>query len=135
MSESEQSGRRLKITLVPRDEKDDPSILDIVRVALEDGLRAPAANTATHTPAQPSEQPERHSPVDEKLETAAREAIEEALEKVMERFRAEGKEPKFDPAKWAEQLSKVWEVIQKAKAAGVQLHVTPPEPTAPAEGS
>ena len=39
------------------------------------------------------------------------------------------------PTKWIEQLSKVWAVIQKAKAAGVQLHVTPPEPTAPAEGS
>src|SRR5687767_3383696 len=99
MSDSAQHDRRLRITLVPRDEKDDSSILDIVRVALEDGLRTPVISTTT-TPSQPSEQPERHSPVDEKLETAAREAIEEALEKVMERFRAEGKEPKFDPAKW-----------------------------------
>src|SRR4051812_25314389 len=104
MSDSEQPRRRLKITLVPRDEKDDPSILDIVRVALEDGLRAPVINTTTPPPAQSSEQPERHSPVGENLEDAARAAVEEALEKVMERFRAEGKEPKFDPAKWIEQL-------------------------------
>lgn len=135
MSESERSGRRIKITLVPRDEKDDQSILDIVRVALEDGLRASAVSTTASTPKQSSEQPERHSPVGEKLESNAREAIEEALAKVIERFQASGQEPKFEPAKWNEQLSKVWAVVQKAKAAGVQLRVAPPEPPPPVEGT
>jgi hypothetical protein len=136
MSKSEQSGRRLKLTLVVRDEKDDPSILDIVRIAGEDGLRTPAIGPATPAQEEPKEQnqqPERHSPVDEKLETAAREAIGESLAKVIEQFQATGQEPKFDPAKWAEQLSKVWAVIHKAKAAGVQLHITPAESLPPPE--
>lgn len=134
MSESEQSGRRLKITLVPRDEKDDQSILDIVRVAIEDGLRTPAVGTATSAQEQSSEQPERHS-VGENLEDRAREQIEEALAKVIERFQATGKEPAFDPVVWAEQLSKLWNVVARAKAAGVQLHITPPELPPPVEGS
>src|SRR5262249_31552388 len=99
-----------------------------------DGLRTPAAGATISQP-QPSEQPERHSPVDEKLESDAREAVEEALAKVIERFQAAGQEPKFDPAKWAEQLSKLWAVVRKAKAAGVQLRVTPADSAAPAEGS
>jgi hypothetical protein len=138
MSESEHSGRNLKLTLVVRDEKDDPSILDIVRVAFEDGLRAPTIGTAPTMQEEPKgsgEQPERHSPVDEKLESDAREAVEKTLDEVMQQFQAAGKEPKFDPAKWAEQLSKVRAVIRKAKAAGVQLHITPTDPAPPAEGS
>ncbi len=135
MNEPEQPGRRFKVTLVVRDEKDDPSILDIVRVAIEDGLRTPAVGTTTSTQEQPNEQSERHSPVDEKLETAAREAVEQALDDVIEQFKAAGKEPKFDPATWVEKLSKVWAVIHKAKAAGVQLRVVPDDSAPPAEGS
>jgi|GEM_PF-4335080 len=129
MSNSEQSDRRLKVTLVLRDEKDDPSILDIVRVAIEDGLR-PAVGTAAVTPTEPKEpstSPERHSPLGENLETAACKSVEEALENVIKRFQTAGKEPAFDPAKWAEQLSKVWAVIRKAKAAGVPLSIGPNE--------
>ena len=125
--------RRLKVKLIVRDEKDDPSILDIVRVALEDGLRTPTIDTTTSAQEPVSEQPERHSPVDENLETAAREAIEEGLAKVVERFQTEGKEPAFTPAKLAEQLTKVWGVVQKVKASGVQLRVVPNEPLLRAE--
>jgi hypothetical protein len=38
-------------------------------------------------------------------------------------------------AQWAAQLSKVWSVIRKAKAAGVELHITPSEPSPPVEGT
>ncbi len=132
MNDPDCPGRRLKITLVLRDEKDDPSILDIVRRAIEDGLRTTASGTLTTPKAEP---PERHSPVGEKLEDAAREAIEEALAKVIEQFQTAGKEPSFDSAKWAEQLSKVWAVIRKGKAAGVDLHITPSETPPPAFGA
>jgi hypothetical protein len=135
MNDSDCPGRRLKVTLVVRDEKDDPSILDIVRVAVEDGLRTPAIGSAAAEQPEPSKPPEHHPPVDEKLETAAREAVEEALAKVIEQFQATGQEPSFDPAKWAEQLSKVWAVVRKAKAAGVDIRVTPGDPPPAAEGS
>jgi hypothetical protein len=126
MNDSDQPTRRLKLTLVVRDETDDTSILNSVLRAIEDGLRAPTERTVTSASHDPLE---HHSPIDEQLETAAREAIEEALAKVIERFQPPGKEPAFDPAKWVEQLSEVWAVIHKAKAAGVQLHVAPPEPS------
>lgn len=133
MDDPDRPGRRLKVTLVVRDETDDPSILDIVRVAFEDGLRTPTIGSAVSEAGSP----ERHSPLlNETLEDQAREQIEEALAKVIEQFQAAGKEPKFEPAKWAAQLSKVWAVIHKAKAAGVQLHVsTPGESPPPAEGA
>ncbi len=125
MHDPNRSGRRLKVTLVLRDEKDDASILDIVR-------QAPVMGTPS-AQETPKTSPECHPPVDESLETAAREAVEEGLAKVIEEFRAAGKAPSFDPAKWAEQLSKVWAAVRKAKAAGVELHITPHEPP-PVEG-
>jgi hypothetical protein len=129
MDDSNPPGRRLKLTLVVRDEKDDHSILDIVRVALEDGLRSPAIGSPTSTQEKPSEPPDivERNPVGEMLETAAREVVEEALAKVIERFQAVGEEPSFGPANWAKHLSQLWAVADKAKAAGVQLHVTIPE--------
>ncbi|HEV3386786.1 MAG TPA: hypothetical protein VG097_18360 [Gemmata sp.] len=135
MSTPDRSGRRIRCRLVLRDEKDDPSILDIVRQAIKDGLSAPASVTPTPLQEEPSKPEERHSPVDEKLETAAREAIEEALAKVIGEFQATGKEPSFDPAKWTEQLSKVWAIIHRAKAASVDLQITPSDSNPPIEGS
>lgn len=135
MSNSEQIGRRLKFTLVVRDEKDDPSILDIVCVAVEDGQRTPMVGSTPAQQSKPIRLTERHSPIDEKLETDAREAVEEALAKVIEQFQAAGKEPSFSPDKWIAQLSKVWSIIQKAKVAGVELRVTTTDPTASSEAT
>jgi hypothetical protein len=135
MSTPDRFGRRIRCRLVLRDEKDDPSILDIVRQGIKDGLSAPATLTPTPLHGDPSKPEDRHSPVDEKLETAAREAIEEALAKVIEEFQATGKMPSFDPSKWTEQLSKVWAIIRKAKAASVDLQITPSDTSPPIEGS
>jgi hypothetical protein len=134
MSTPDRTGRRIRCRLVLRDVKDDPSILDIVRKAIEDGLRVPTSVGSTSPQREPSEPEERHSPVDEELETVAREAIEESLAKVIEEFQAMGKEPSFDPAEWATQLSKVWAVIRKAKAASIDLQITPSPLSPPPEG-
>lgn len=133
MPDEDRPGRRLKFTLVVRDEKDDPSILDIVRRAIEDGLSTPALGATLPAKIEPASEPERHHPVDEKLETAAREAVEEALAKVIEEFEATGQEPKFDPTKWSEQLSRLWAVIRKGKEAGVELRLEPSDSPPPAE--
>lgn len=134
MAEPYRRGQRHKLTLVTRDESDDPSILDIVRSAVEDSLHTPALGTATSVPLEPTASPEHHPSVGEHLETAAREAVEKALAQVIEKFQATGKEPAFDPAAWAAQLSKVWDVVRRAKAAGVALRVMSDEPP-PASGS
>jgi hypothetical protein len=129
MTHPDRSNRRLKLTLVPRDESDDPSILDIVRQAVEDGLRNSVLGTVVSPKDVSDAPPAPHQPLGEHLETAAREAVERSLAKVIEEFQAAGKEPAFDPAKWAVQLSKVWAVVQKAKAAGVDLHISPDDAT------
>ncbi|MBY0457053.1 MAG: hypothetical protein K2V38_06935 [Gemmataceae bacterium] len=128
--------RRIELTLVVRDETDDPSILNIVRVAFEDGLRGPMIGggpVPTEPPPEPPPEPteplERVSNTQlDELATRAREGVEEALAKVIERFEEKGQEPKFDPANWAEKLSRVWAVIARAKAAGLQLELIPDDP-------
>ena len=109
-------GRRLKFTLVLRDESDDSSIVDIVRVALEDGLRATTDFTLV-TQFGSTSSPRRIAHRDD-LATDAREAIEKALAEI-----PTPTNPKFDPAKWAEQLSKVWQVLRAGTAKGVKLKV------------
>lgn len=133
MPDPDRPGRRFKVALAPRDESDDSSILDIVRKAIEDGLLTPAGGTMPSVSEERKSLAERHA-VDEKLEVAAREAVEEVLAKMIEEFQAAGKEPAFDPAAWAAQLSKVWDVVRKAKATGVALRVMSDEPP-PASGS
>lgn len=130
MSESEKPGRRLRFTLVVRDEKDDPSILDMVSVAAEDGSRGTKIFIATPIIEQTGNPAERHSPVSEELEDAARHAIEEVLAKV-----SVPADPHFGPAKWAERLSKLWAVIRTAQAAGVRIRITPTEPFPSIEGA
>jgi hypothetical protein len=131
MSDPDRPDRRLEFTLVARElEKVDPSILDAVRVAIEDGLRAATISAAPSAPEQSPDPPERHA-LDENLETQARKQIENALDEVMRRFEQAGGEPKFDVARWVEQLLKVWTVIAKAKAAGVKLTIAPADAAAP----
>lgn len=131
MSDPDRPGRRIRFTLGVRDETDDPSILNVVCRAIEDGLRPPPVVVSTFpaslAPALPSASEARFS-LHENLETEAREAVEEALERVIEVFRAKGQEPTFDPAKWTEQLSRLWAVIACGKASGVVLKVEPPDP-------
>ncbi len=119
-SESNAQGKRLKFTLVVREDKDDPSILDIVRVAIEDGIRISKFDSiavATEPPAS-SQAPQRRIPYRDDLATEAREAIEKTLAGV-----PTPTDPKFDPAKWAAQLSKVWQVLQAGTAKGKKLTV------------
>ncbi|MBA4063475.1 MAG: hypothetical protein C0501_07135 [Isosphaera sp.] len=71
----------------------------------------------------------------DELATDAREAAEKALAKVVEEFEASGKEPKFDPAQWAEQLSKVWDVIRRMKARGIELELPQADPIPPPDES
>ena len=106
----------MKFTLVLRDESDDSSIVDIVRVALEDGLRATTDFTLV-TQFGSTSSPRRIAHRDD-LATDAREAIEKALAEI-----PTPTNPKFDPAKWAEQLSKVWQVLRAGTAKGVKLKV------------
>ena len=119
-SEANTQRKRLKFTLVVREDKDDPSILDIVRVAIEDGIRTPATGTiavATDPPVS-SQAPQRRIAHRDDLATEAREAIEKALAGV-----PTPTDPKFDPATWAAQLSKVWQVLQAGTAKGVKLTI------------
>ncbi|QEL14215.1 hypothetical protein [Limnoglobus roseus] len=133
MSDTSRPGRRLKVTLIPRNEADDESILRIVRQALEDGQRTPAIGTAVLAPSLVTEvESVRRSPISEKIEENAREAIEDALGKVAEQAEKTGQPPKFDPAKWVEQLSKVWQVIRQSQEAGVKLTVAKEDPSPPA---
>jgi hypothetical protein len=121
MSDPNRPDRRLKFTLAVRDDNDDPSILDIVYRAVEDGLRTPFTETS---PAPPeTSEPVRHGTLNEQLEDQAREEVERALAKVIEEFEATGQEPKFAMTNWAPQLSQVWQVIREAKQKGIQLKV------------
>lgn len=119
-TESNTQGKRLKFTLVVREDKDDPSILDIVRVAIEDGIRSPTTGTTAVAtePRVSSQAPLRRIAHRDDLATEAREAIEKALAGV-----PTPTDPKFDPAKWVEQLSKVWQVLQVGTVKGVKLTV------------
>ena len=116
-NDSHAPGRRLKFTLVVRDDSDDPSILDIVRVAIEDGLQSPAfgKSPADSMAGSPMPTPQRMAHRDD-LATDAREAIERALADI-----PTPSDPKFDPAQWVRQLSTVWQNLQSGTGEGVRL--------------